>query len=83
MADAWMGAYLAGEMAPTLGSQGNHGTVVGAADPLLVVGTVLEVLAARGVPVVLDHSLERATEAAGRLLRALGVEALDAWTVAL
>ncbi|HTJ36599.1 MAG TPA: hypothetical protein VL738_25545 [Dactylosporangium sp.] len=57
---------------------------VGEADPLLVVGHTLERLAVRGVPVVVDHSLECAVEAAGRLLRCLGVEtleALDSWTV--
>jgi hypothetical protein len=72
----WMDQYLAGDLAPA------PAETIGSADPVLVVGTVLEALAARGVPVVVDHSLECAVEAAGRLLRCLGVEALDPWAVA-
>lgn len=55
-------------------------TQVVEADPRLVLGAVLDVLVARGVPVVVDR-LDRALEDIGRLLRDLGVEATDAWTV--
>ncbi|MET7399155.1 hypothetical protein ABZS66_37305 [Dactylosporangium sp. NPDC005572] len=54
--------------------------MVGEADPLLVVGTVMDLLAARGVPMMLDGSIGRAAEAAERLLRCLGVEAVQPWT---
>lgn len=77
MAD-WMSAYLAGDLGVT--EPEVHGSV-GEADPVLVVGAVLGLLEARGVPVVVEHSLDCAVEAAGRLLRCLGVEATDAWAV--
>lgn len=61
-------------------SAANSGGASAEADPRLILGAVLDVLVARGVPVVIDR-LDRALEDIGRLLRDLGVEAQDAWTV--
>jgi hypothetical protein len=74
----WMDLYLSGDLGviePQV--QGP----IGAADPVLVVGAVLGLLEARGVPVVVEHSIDCAVEAAERLLRCLGVEATNPWTV--
>lgn len=77
MSDAWFAAYTSGDFTLEADSFGSGNT----ADPRLVLGTVLDVLTARGVPVVVDR-LDRALEDIGRLLRDLGVEATDAWTTA-
>ena len=77
MSGDWFDDYLAGGLSPAnpLGASTDE------ADPVLIVGTVMQTLAARGVRVTVDGTLDRAVEAAGRLLRALGVEATDAWPV--
>lgn len=54
---------------------------VAEADPVYIVGAVMEALAARGIPITVDGTLDRAVEAAGRLLWALGVESADPWPV--
>lgn len=85
MTDAWFADYSSGSFLPepakTHEPLMGFGTAVPEADPQLVVGVVLTMLEARGVPVVLDHSLECAVEAAERLLRCFGVEASASWPV--
>lgn len=71
VSDTWFDSYTRGDFLPEPAT--TTAVTDAVADPLLVVGTVIDLLAARGVPVVLDHSLERAAEAAGHLLRHLGV----------
>lgn len=84
MSESWFDAYAAGDFLPAPANSAPACRIrpaEAAADPLLVVGTVIESLTARGVPVVFDGSLSRAVEAAERLLRCLGVESTDVWAV--
>lgn len=87
--DAWLDTYLTDDFLPEAPDTSKSAstawnqavTDVAAADPRLILGTVLDVLTARGVPVAIER-LDRALEDIGRLLRDLGVEnVVDAWAV--
>lgn len=72
--DSWFEEYAA--WSPTVVTMVAQDEVV-EADPVGVVGAILQHLASRGVPVVIDGSYERLREAAGRILDLLGVEQVD------
>lgn len=79
MSDDWFDAYARGDFLP---APAKTAVMDGVADPLLIVSVAMTALTERGVPLTLEGgAVDCAVEAAGRLLRCLGVEALDAWTV--